>query len=302
MFHFNSSKINYDEPIGTGSSGIVYPYQKSLDDDRWVVKRIMTPSIPTLLKYINEIVLGFSCNHPNVLPITGYHIDFDNKQRSFNIYMKMPRMEETLKAKMTRIMQTNKPLSELDILKYFYALVSGLVYLHDRKIAHRDVKPDNILLDKSGVAKIADIGIGKFIEGESMHLNTEKMGAALYTAPEILSSESEKLKNKDLYKADGWSVGMVMAELCLLKSKLVDVYSEGHKKEADVARKLKELKGRYSDTTVGLIMDLLKSNPKQRRSLQEVKSALEENFADLLVRVSILQLYNSCRELKNLRS
>lgn len=283
MFHFNSSKINYDEPIGTGSSGIVYPYQKSPDDGRWVVKRIMTPSITTVLKYVNEIVLGFSCNHHNVLPIRGYHIDFDNKQRSFNIYMKMPRMEETLKAKMTRTMQTNKPIPELEIVKYFHAIASGLVYLHERKIVHRDIKPDNILLDKYGTAKIADIGIGKFIEDDSKHLATEKTGAALYTAPEILSGD--KLIKKNIYKADGWSLGMVMAELCLLKTKLVDVYSAGDKKEADLARKLREVKGKYSDNITELITSLLKSDPEQRRSAQEVKRILEEKYSELLVRL-----------------
>ena len=291
MFHFNANKVNYDEGIGTGASGIVYPYQKSPDDDRWVVKRVMTPMIETLLKYVNEIVLGFSCDHPNVLPIRGYHIDFDSKQKSFNIYMKMPRMQETLKAKLASSIKQNKAFTEMEIVRYFYSMTCGLIYLHDRKIAHRDIKPDNILLDKYGKLKIADIGVGKFMEDETSILSSERAGSVLYTAPEVLAS-GDDTKKKNLYKADGWSLGMVMAELCLLKQKLVDVFSPGEKKEADISRKLKEVKGKYSDKVINLILGLLKCNPNERKNLGEIKATLEESYQDVLVRCLEDRMYN----------
>lgn len=283
MFNFNPDKINYDEELGTGQWGTVYPYQKSVDDHKWAVKYLVTPNSKHMLKVINEIVLGFSCDHPNVLPIKGYNISYEQKQKTWNIHIKIPRMKESLKDKFMRAVQENQPFSEADIIQYFYAIASGLVYLHNRKITHKDIKPENILIDPIAGIKIADIGIGELLDGETSYNVAEREGTILYSAPEVLDT-TYKLKKGDLVKSDAWSLGVVMAELCLLKSRLVELSSTGEKKEADFARQLDQVQDRYSKDLIELIKSLLKANPKQRKTVKEVHSLLKERFAEILVK------------------
>lgn len=282
MFNFNPLKVKYDQKLGTGVSGAVYPYQKSSDDLRWVVKHIQTPKSETLVAQIQEIVLGFSCDHPNVLPVKGFHIGLDHLKNVWEIYIKMPRMEGTLRSKMNEHIADNTPFSEEQIVKYFYYVVCGLEYLHKKKIAHRDIKLDNILIDKDNVAKVSDIGIGKFIDEETTHVEVERAGTLFYSAPEVLDKNFQ-LKKRDLYKADAWGLGIVITELCLLKTKIVNVFSSGEDKEKHLAKQIEELKGQYSDVVLNLLLSLLKCNPEERKTVEEVKKVLKENYEDLLV-------------------
>lgn len=59
------------------------------------------------------------------------------------------------------------------------------MYLHQRNILHRDIKPQNILLMGGGQIKIADFGISKAVTGET-GLNVSKIGTPIYTSPEVL--------------------------------------------------------------------------------------------------------------------
>lgn len=283
MFNFNPDKINYDEELGTGQWGTVYPYQKSPDDHKWAVKYLVTPNTKQMLKSLNEIVLGFSCDHPNVLPVKAYNISYEQKQKTWNIYIKIPRMKESLKDRFTKAVQENKPFSEAEIIQYFSAMASGLVYLHNRKITHKDIKPENILIDHSGGIKIADIGIGELLDGETSYNVAEREGTISYSAPEVLDS-SYTLKKGDLVKGDAWSLGVLMAELCVLKARLVEISSAGEKKEADFARQLDQVQNRYSKDLIEIIKSLLKANPQHRKTVKEVQGMLRERFCEILVR------------------
>ena len=60
--------------------------------------------------------------------------------------------------------ESNEPLEEELIMNWFIQLVDGLLYLHDNKIIHRDIKPQNIFINDQGVLKLADFGISKAME------------------------------------------------------------------------------------------------------------------------------------------
>ncbi len=103
----------------------------------------------------------------------------------------------------------------LDILK-------GLQYLHTQNIAHRDLKPKNILLSNSKtkgrlVAKIADFGISKQIGGEDHSMSSQLLGSVEYMAPEqfapvIYGTNSKLATNMDL-----WSFGVILYEIFMGK-------------------------------------------------------------------------------------
>jgi TPR repeat protein/serine/threonine protein kinase len=282
MFTLNPEKINYEEELGKGASGSVYTYQKNANDDKWVVKHVFSRDVDDVLLRVHEIVLNSCCDHPNIVALKGYNIEKNVKPKGYNVYMRFPRMEGTLRDLFNKRSKSNSPFKEGEVVKYFYALTCGIEYLHSRKIAHRDVKPANVLFDKHGSIKLSDIGLGKHIaDDETSYLTKDKAGTPLYAAPEINSSD-QALKRKDLYKTDLWSLGVVIAELCLLQTKAVNLTLTGRDRELDLAKKLASLKEKYNPVIVDLISRLLRWNPAERIPIEEVRKILEENFENIL--------------------
>lgn len=81
-------------------------------------------------------------------------------------------------------------------------IVSGLIYLHQKNILHRDVKLDNILMDSRGNIKICDFGISK--QQNPNEVIYEYLGTPAYLAPEIIKEEGYSG-----YGADVWSLGIM---------------------------------------------------------------------------------------------
>jgi NIMA (never in mitosis gene a)-related kinase len=90
-------------------------------------------------------------------------------------------------------------------------ICSGLKEIHNKKIIHRDLKPNNIFISKDYKIKIGDFGISKILK-DSDYTNTNYIGTLGYMAPELLSKE--KYNNK----ADIWSLGCIIYELCTLNA------------------------------------------------------------------------------------
>ena len=88
--------------------------------------------------------------------------------------------------------------------------LSGLAYLHDSGILHRDLKADNILLDLDGSCKISDFGISKKTDNIYGNDSTNSMqGSVFWMAPEVIQSQGQGYSAK----VDIWSLGCVVLEM-----------------------------------------------------------------------------------------
>ncbi|KAK4940452.1 hypothetical protein LTR10_019436 [Elasticomyces elasticus] len=154
------------------------------------------------------------------------------------------------------------PLPVETVQKIFTQLVGAVAYIHSKSCVHRDLKLENVLLDKHNNVKLCDFGFTREYEGKSNYLQTF-CGTICYSAPEML--RGEKYAGE---KVDVWSLGIIL--YALLKGELP--FDE----EEDTATKAKILKDDpvYPDTfpeaAKTLISKLLSKRPLHRPSLSDI--------------------------------
>ena len=115
-----------------------------------------------------------------------------------------------------KFLKTNDHLPEPVIKNIMKQILSGVSYCHDKKILHRDLKPQNILLDSGGNkliipgnVKLADFGLARVLLLPLKTL-TKEVQTIWYRAPEVLLGN-----NKYSFGVDMWAVGCIFAELYL---------------------------------------------------------------------------------------
>jgi cyclin-dependent kinase 12/13 len=91
---------------------------------------------------------------------------------------------------------------------YMSQLLSGLQHCHDRNILHRDIKGSNLLLNNTGMLKIADFGLATLFGPSEKRALTSRVVTLWYRAPELLLGAVDYGVGVDL-----WSVGCILAEL-----------------------------------------------------------------------------------------
>ncbi|KAJ3227109.1 hypothetical protein HK099_003328 [Clydaea vesicula] len=104
----------------------------------------------------------------------------------------------------------DKPFPEQVVMFLDFQIGNGLAYLHSKNIWHRDIKPDNILVDADGKVKISDYGVSKQTIDQDPYVSTDsvnKVGTFRYMAPEVVCNRGYSAK------VDIWSFGCVMLEM-----------------------------------------------------------------------------------------
>lgn len=89
-----------------------------------------------------------------------------------------------------------------------YQVLRALSFLHSNKIMHRDVKPENLLLSKSGVVKLCDFGFARGTRKQTNYHYTDYVSTRWYRAPELLVGDAAYNESVDL-----WAVGCIFAEI-----------------------------------------------------------------------------------------
>merc|ERR1719195_1886344 len=101
-------------------------------------------------------------------------------------------------------------LAEVEVARLAVQVLLGLVYLHSKRILHRDVKPANVFLAITGAALLGDLGVAKVLLAGSEQAQTF-VGSPAYMAPEVVDAQPYGTAS------DIWSFGCVAYEMCTLR-------------------------------------------------------------------------------------
>jgi len=177
---------------------------EDIQHHRRVAVKVLHPELSAVLgpeRFIKEIELTASLQHPHILPL------FDSGSVDGQLYYVMPFVEgETLRARLDR--ETQLPVA--DAVRIATEAADALQYAHERGVVHRDVKPENILL-QNGHALVADFGIALAVEqagGARMTQTGLSLGTPQYMAPEQAMGQ----RNVDA-RADIYALGVVTYEM-----------------------------------------------------------------------------------------
>ncbi|MCZ7541608.1 MAG: protein kinase [Anaerolineae bacterium] len=193
--------------VGRGGMASVYR-ARQVSMDRDVAIKVMSAALSHNAEFVarfeREARVIARLQHPHILPV----IDFGRSNE--HIYLVMRYVEsgilsDRLRASTLSISQANRFLSQI---------ASALEYAHQRGVIHRDLKPNNVLLDEMDNAYLTDFGIAKMLAGtttgaQSLTATGSVMGTPAYMAPEQWRSEPVDART-DIY-----ALGVILYEMLM---------------------------------------------------------------------------------------
>jgi serine/threonine protein kinase len=189
--------------LGQGGMGVLYlARQKTLK--RFCALKVVHPHLSNdktcAERFLHEARSAAAIgSHPNLVGI------FDCDQHLGQYFIAMEFIEGMTLGELVRKHGGSLPLPM--ILFWMHQAAVGLEYLHSHRIVHRDIKPDNMMIDTEGTLKIMDFGLAKYhLEGDqSMTSTGAVMGSPKYMSPEQINDSKEVDERSDIY-----SLGMVL--------------------------------------------------------------------------------------------
>eukprot|EP00732_Lithocolla_globosa_P003932 Lithocolla_globosa_v1_NODE_3372_length_1688_cov_50.541947.p1 type:complete len:408 gc:universal NODE_3372_length_1688_cov_50.541947:1451-228(-) len=191
--------------IGNGSFGVVFKAQLVGSNQVVAIKKVLQDK-----RFKNrELDIMRLVSHPNVVQLTSYFYSKGDKKEELFLNLVLEYVPETIHKAARHYAKLKQTMPILSVKLYMYQLFRSLAYIHCQGICHRDIKPQNLLLDPStGVLKLCDFGSAKVLApGEP---NVAYICSRYYRAPELIFGASNYTTSIDM-----WSTGCVMAELLL---------------------------------------------------------------------------------------
>src|SRR5215208_2627385 len=196
-----SDRFRLEEKIGAGGMSTVYrAFDPTLE--RWVAIKLMHRDISTdpdqLERFRREARAVASLNHPNIVIV----IDAgEDEGAPYIVFEYVP--GETLKDRIRGVGRLPVP----EAVAYAIEIGRALSCAHANRLVHRDVKPQNVLIDSDGRAKVTDFGIARELEQDGLTKTGRVLGTTDYVSPEQAMGQSVDARS-DIY-----SLGVLLYEM-----------------------------------------------------------------------------------------
>jgi serine/threonine protein kinase len=194
---FTIGKYRVLERLGSGGMGLVYLCEHQMMKRRVAVKVLPSAKAKdpaSLERFKREARAAAILDHPNI--VHAYDIDQD-EELHFLV------MEYVEGASLHDIVKKTGPMDVVRACHYIRQAALGIEHAHQKGLVHRDIKPDNILVDRSGTVKILDMGLARFFNDEDDILTKKYdenvLGTGDYMSPEQIEDSHGVDTRADIY-------------------------------------------------------------------------------------------------------
>ena len=283
--------------LGKGGFGTVSLIEK--DNEKYALKKINISGLSKgdINNYKNEIKILSKFNSKYIVK---YHKSYEEKGYLY-IFMEYGG-DNNLKSFIKKYKDINQYIDEKIIEKIIIQICLGLEKIHNAKIIHRDLTPDNIFIDENYNIKIGDFGVSKQL-GTVINYTQSNVGKHHYSAPEL-----EKNQKYD-YKVDIYALGCIIYELFTLNEYYLD--TKFNHKEGKINLEI------YNSKWQKLIEKLLSNDFHDRPNIKNIceminKEKKNEIVLTLLINKTEIgkqiyfmdksEIYNNLKEINNLNT
>ncbi|MRF37392.1 Stk1 family PASTA domain-containing Ser/Thr kinase [Staphylococcus sp. KY49P] len=200
-----NERYKVTKKLGGGGMSRVYLAEDSILKRSVAIKAIRIPAgekEEAIKRFEREVHNLTQLSHDNIVNV------FDVTEDDENFYLVMEYIEGLT---LSEYIQKNQPLDVDTILNFINQIINGIKHAHDTKIVHRDIKPQNILVDKNQTLKILDFGIAKALSETTMTETNHVLGTVQYLSPEQARGDITD-NGTDIY-----SMGVVLYEMLIGK-------------------------------------------------------------------------------------
>lgn len=260
--HVIAGRYSLEREIGRGGTGVVWLGRDEVLGRPVALKRIgLLPGADStdLARAEREARLSAQLNHPHVVAVFDVVVDTDSDAH----WLVMEYVEGHTLGQLVRQQGRLSPDEAAPLL---WQVADALVAAHAAGIAHRDVKPSNILVDRSGKVKLTDFGIARIATDPSLTQTGMVTGSPSYLAPEIATG------GRGDEAADVWSLGATMFHLLAGRPP----YEMGDNVLGGLYRIVNEEPPRLPDAgwMAPLLEGTMVRDPSRRWSMQQVRDFL----------------------------
>lgn len=193
--------------IGNGSFGVVYQATVQSTGDTVAIKKVLQDR-----RYRNrELQIVRMMNHPSVVSVKDCFYSRGERRNDVYLNLVMEYIPETIYKTIKNHARAKSYIGLFYVKVYMYQMCRSLAYIHSLGICHRDIKPQNLLLEPNAhIVKLCDFGSAKIlVRGEP---NVAYICSRYYRAPELIFEATDYTVAIDV-----WSLGCVFAELLVGK-------------------------------------------------------------------------------------
>ncbi|MBI4501987.1 MAG: protein kinase [Gemmatimonadetes bacterium] len=246
-----------ERELGRGGMATVY-LAEDLKHRRKVAIKVLHPELAATLgpdRFLREIEIAAGLQHPHILPL------YDSGHADGFLYYVMPFVEgQSLRARLNR--EGALPIAET--ARILRDVADALAHAHDRKVVHRDIKPDNVMLSGRH-AMVTDFGVAKAVSEASGRHNLTTAGVALgtpaYMAPEQAAAEPNLDHRVDVYALGAMAYELLTGHVPFDKGSAAATLA-AHVTEAP--RPVSEHRGTVPPALSQMVMKCLEKRPADR--------------------------------------
>ena len=243
----------------------------------FALKRMQRDDYLKHISDVNELILTKRCSlHPNIIQIYGFAVETRkiNGVETYSTNFLMKLWDRNLAEELGIRSEKGEFYTKEQFVEIAKTLISVLCYLQKQSVAHRDVKPENIMTKQTGEICLIDFSEAIWLNNETKFECTTLVGSPYYMSPELkesyINGAFSPIEPYNPWKSDVFSLGMTLLDIGSL--------SVGDRKK--LPEKLHIVEEKYGRKLKDIIEQMLEKNPKKRSDLVGLEH--EINFETIL--------------------